>query len=331
MNEKSSKPIWIIFPHEHLTAAAERILRKNNDLRVLCHICSADGLEPLAMARSAKAAKAKVIVSRGGTATLIRGRGPDVPVVDVAPNPALIVAQYVGLQEKHGKDNVLLVTSEEFALPKELIRGLQMLGYQQNIQRYSRVEEEEGSVTFITLKGHLERHRSQTASLFVFGDASACRIADSLGIPHEMIRSTEDDVLTALRAAVRYVKTAFIGAAMTDPEVEICVYKAIRPVLEEAGFEVLSEIGNIKPGQIVDQITEGITESTVVVVDVTKARPNCYHEVGLAQGQGKTVIITAKRGARIHSNISGERIIQWQNWKDLAKQLKDVLISLGHC
>jgi hypothetical protein len=61
-----------------------------------------------------------------------------------------------------------------------------------------------------------------------------------------------------------------------------------------AGFrcEVTEDLAT--PGDIVDQVWQGIRASDTVVADITRSNPNVFYEIGLAHALGKEVILLSQ-------------------------------------
>lgn len=57
------------------------------------------------------------------------------------------------------------------------------------------------------------------------------------------------------------------------------------------GFKCELSVDNAAPGDIVNQVWQGIRRSEVVVADVTDKNPNVFYEMGLAHALSKTTII----------------------------------------
>ena len=78
-----------------------------------------------------------------------------------------------------------------------------------------------------------------------------------------------------------------------DPEFEP-VKLTVLEAATTAGFrcEVTGDLAT--PGDIVDQVWQGIRGSDAVVADITRGNPNVFYEIGLAHALGKEVILMAQ-------------------------------------
>jgi hypothetical protein len=110
--------------------------------------------------------------------------------------------------------------------------------------------------------------------------------------------------------------------------------EVIRPVVEgnfclEAyhGGEVFG------PGIILQDIVQGIVESEVVIADITPENQNVFYELGYAHALGKPTILLAERGKQLPFDVSGYRVLMYDNTiagkreveEGLKKHLKAIL------
>lgn len=80
------------------------------------------------------------------------------------------------------------------------------------------------------------------------------------------------------------------------PRVEAFFRKVVDPVAAEAGFERIDMSADVTTHAFINvAIFESLHFSSVVVVDVTGERPNCFIELGYALGRGLRVIVTAEK------------------------------------
>ncbi len=71
----------------------------------------------------------------------------------------------------------------------------------------------------------------------------------------------------------------------------------VKPVVEGLGYELVTINGRRNEHPFINQeIFENLHRSSVVVVDITGERPNCFIELGYALGRGLPVMVTAKEG-----------------------------------
>jgi nucleoside 2-deoxyribosyltransferase len=76
------------------------------------------------------------------------------------------------------------------------------------------------------------------------------------------------------------------------------------------------------------EIFKEIDESSLVVADLTRMRPNCVMELAYALGQGKKVIITAANGTTLPFDINAIPCFFWRSsddWKEIARYFEEFM------
>lgn len=81
-------------------------------------------------------------------------------------------------------------------------------------------------------------------------------------------------------------------------------------------------------GDILQRIRQGIETASIVIADLTQARPNVYLEVGYAWGRRIQVIFLARKGEELHFDVSGHRCIYYGKFTQLATELEQLLRGL---
>ena len=67
------------------------------------------------------------------------------------------------------------------------------------------------------------------------------------------------------------------------------------------------------PGLIIADITREITESKVIIAEITPRNPNVYFEVGYAHACNKPTILIAEKGTDIPFDVSPFRVLLYEN------------------
>jgi hypothetical protein len=114
-------------------------------------------------------------------------------------------------------------------------------------------------------------------------------------------------------------KTIFIAIPFSD-EFEIIYQNAIAPAVIASGFIPYKTNELSITSDIIQDIEEGIRNSTILFADLTNSNPNVFYEVGFARAIGKK-IITASQG-EVSFDLSQRRYIHYQNNADGLKKLK---------
>jgi hypothetical protein len=131
--------------------------------------------------------------------------------------------------------------------------------------------------------------------------------------------------LASVLAAPRQV---FVVMKFGDTRLESTYSIAIRPAIENSGFTPLriDEVENA--GSITEQTLVQIERSAVVLADLTGESPNCYFEAGYAHALGKQLILSIRKGEKIHFNLVDRRFIEWETEKELSDALHRRLESI---
>jgi hypothetical protein len=124
---------------------------------------------------------------------------------------------------------------------------------------------------------------------------------------------------------------AFIAMQFSEPYNE--VYRdAIQPFVEEIGYEPMRVDDISRPGIVLNDIWNQLTESSVVIAEVTEANPNVYYEIGAAHSLKKPTILLAQRGTKLPFDIGPHRCIFYDNTipgrAKLLESLKSSLTSV---
>ena len=85
--------------------------------------------------------------------------------------------------------------------------------------------------------------------------------------------------------------------------------EVIRPVCVKSGFQVERADDVFRPGTILQDIINGLLESDVVIAEVSPANPNVFYELGYAHALDKPTVLLARRGGDLPFDISGYRVI----------------------
>jgi hypothetical protein len=118
----------------------------------------------------------------------------------------------------------------------------------------------------------------------------------------------KDQVFVIMKFGDRYLDSAFEGV--------------IVPLFEKKGYSVIRVDQIQDSGKITDQMLDFISESKIILADLTGSRPNCYYETGFAHALGKEIILTCKKDEKIHFDLAGYRFITWETEKDFRDQLE---------
>ena len=85
--------------------------------------------------------------------------------------------------------------------------------------------------------------------------------------------------------------------------------EVIRPVCEKSGFDVHRADDVFRPGIILQDIINSLLDSDLVIAEVTPPNPNVFYELGYAHALAKPTVLLARRGGELPFDISGYRVI----------------------
>jgi hypothetical protein len=101
--------------------------------------------------------------------------------------------------------------------------------------------------------------------------------------------------------------------------------EVIKPVVE--AFELRAyHVGEVfGPGIILNDIAQGIVEAEVVIAEITPANQNVFYELGYSHALNKPTILLAERGKQLPFDVSGYRVLFYDNTIAGKKQIEDGL------
>jgi hypothetical protein len=106
---------------------------------------------------------------------------------------------------------------------------------------------------------------------------------------------------------------------------------AIAKGLEAVGIE--ARFPDYLPLQPKFALTDLLTEmrgAELVIADLSRERPSCYYELGLAEAIGKRVYLIAEQGTQIHQTASRSTVHYYSNLAELASVVERVLANVDH-
>lgn len=105
-------------------------------------------------------------------------------------------------------------------------------------------------------------------------------------------------------------QSAFVVMQFTTPFDEL-FEDVIRPVCDELEIEAYRASDIYRPGVIIQDIIQGLSESQLVIAEITPANPNVFYEVGYAHALNKPTILLANREetAQLPFDLRGFRVV----------------------
>jgi hypothetical protein len=124
-------------------------------------------------------------------------------------------------------------------------------------------------------------------------------------------------------------KLCFVAMPFDD-DLQDVYELAIKPAVKECGYECLRIDKKPTNKSIIETILKGIREARFMIVDVSRERPNCYYEFGLAHGFGKDdVVPIIQKGEKFHFdvNVYPHLIYDLKKLHVLQKELKERILG----
>ena len=81
--------------------------------------------------------------------------------------------------------------------------------------------------------------------------------------------------------------------------------------------------------RIIPEITRQVRQSAFVIADVTEPKANVFYELGFADGIGKEMILTAKKGTDLPFDINDVPVLFWESFADFETELKKRVEQIG--
>ena len=106
--------------------------------------------------------------------------------------------------------------------------------------------------------------------------------------------------------------TAFVVMQFTSPYDEL-FDQVIKPTCKDLGIEAYRARDIYRPSVILQDIIQGLAESNVIVAEITPTNANVFYELGYAHALGKPVILLAEQDRALPFDVSGYRVIFYEN------------------
>src|SRR5262245_51059540 len=116
-----------------------------------------------------------------------------------------------------------------------------------------------------------------------------------------------------LKRSAEGSRKAFMAMQYGDPELNRMFYECFRPAVAATGFTLRLCYEDAKAGNIDDQMRTDLLTSRFTVADLTHDNRGAYWEAGFAEGAGRPVIYTCKKGhiPAVHFDTNHHLIVEW--------------------
>lgn len=123
----------------------------------------------------------------------------------------------------------------------------------------------------------------------------------------------------------------FVAMAFEKSPEKSKTYQAVIRACEKHGLSAFRIDQIADSGPINIQVVDAIEKSEFLIFDLSRERPNVYYELGYAHGVGnrpEDIILTARKGTKIHFDILSLRILFYDKPADLEEKLDAHLLGL---
>lgn len=122
----------------------------------------------------------------------------------------------------------------------------------------------------------------------------------------------------------------FIVMAMLDEDpLLVDVHECIKRACSTVKLNAQRVDDKYHGSEIPHKVLNNIKLASIIIADLTHARPNSYYELGYAHAYGKKVIITAREGTKVHFDVEAFERIIYKNTTELEKRLITILSDLN--
>jgi hypothetical protein len=129
--------------------------------------------------------------------------------------------------------------------------------------------------------------------------------------------------VTSVDSSVRK-KRVFVALPFSEEFQNVYEF-GIYPAVRNCGFICERVDETHFTGDVLTRIKGGIEAADLVIADLTEGRPNVYLEVGYAWGRSVPVIFVAKKGEKLHFDVSTHRCIFYGKFSKFALELEELI------
>ena len=106
--------------------------------------------------------------------------------------------------------------------------------------------------------------------------------------------------------------TVFVVMQFSEPYNQL-YEDVIKPVTEAFGLRAYHAGEVFRPGPVLHDVAQGIVDAKVIVAEITPPNQNVFYELGYAHALGKPTILLAERGKQLPFDVSGYRVLFYDN------------------
>lgn len=105
---------------------------------------------------------------------------------------------------------------------------------------------------------------------------------------------------------------AFVVMQFSSPYNEV-YFEVIKKICEEEEIDVIRIDEESGPGLVIQDITRLISESKIVIADISPVNANVFYEVGFAHALNKPTILIAEKETKLPFDVSSFRTLFYEN------------------
>lgn len=173
------------------------------------------------------------------------------------------------------------------------------------------------------LKENIRPNHPYNIDLRIRGQTSILTVDRVKVVQVDLPRPLEDDITGLFAAGPSTVRFSHFAVKARPPKVFVVMQfgepfdalydDVIKPVSEKIGLQAFRADEIHKPGFILKDIVTSIVESEIIVAEISALNPNVFYELGYAHAIDKTTILLAERDGPLPFDISGYRVIFYDN------------------
>lgn len=99
----------------------------------------------------------------------------------------------------------------------------------------------------------------------------------------------------------------------------------IKPAVESLGHLIIRGDDIFKPGSIITDIVQSISDADYIIADLSDPNPNVYYELGFSHALNKPVILITQDLSSLPFDLRHQRVIKYDDTASGAVTLKNTL------
>jgi len=147
-------------------------------------------------------------------------------------------------------------------------------------------------------------------------------------LEYEQLNSIGDDwhrhaaEIVALAEKVAESRSVVVIMSYADRPELVDAYDSFEQVADKLGYDCDRVTEENAEERILPEILKRIGSAAFVIVDLTDLRQNVFYELGYADGLGKRVIVTARKGTELPFDVKDIPTIFWDSQRKLKEDLE---------